>query len=274
MGAPSCNHMKAVQQKTAFCAMGIFCPMYKSSSSTFSWVLLDGRPACISEAIPSQNLNEHETRRREMRLLMFSLGFVFYTVTTTSIPTLHRDIGRDRQGSLNERLSYSSPTLHYGDPTFPVLSKRARHNLQIHHVEIQSFAVPFFNAAAALAFFYSSIIQRCLNEWTAFPPLYHLRITNGYFSLMLYGNGGRIPWTLVAEMAGNMLMMTQRGFMGTYDLWYVNGGYKGHLPAALGGGGSETGSPDGPGVLVQFRFERRIGNGIVDIGASVLGGPS
>ena len=209
-----------------------------------------------------------------MRLLMFSIGLVFYIVTTLSIPTLHRNTDRDRRGSPNEKLSYSSPSLHHEEPTIPVLSKRARHDLQIHHIDILTFAVPFFNAAAALAYFYNSIIQRCLSEWTAFPPLYHLRITNGYFSLTLYGNGGRIPWTLVAEMAGNMLLITQRGFVGTYDLWYVNGGYKGHLAAALGDGESQPGDTDGPGVLVQFRFERRIGNGNVAVGAAVLGGPS
>ena len=209
-----------------------------------------------------------------MRLLMFSLGLVFCFVTTLSIPTLHRDTDRDRHGSLNERLSYSSPSLHHGEPIIPVLSKRARHNLQIHHIDILTFAVPFFDAAAALAYFYNSIIQRCLSEWTAFPPLYHLRITNGYFSLTLYGNGGRIPWTLVAEMAGNMLLITQRGFVGTYDLWYVNGGYKGHPAPALGGEENDAGGSDGPGVLVQFRIERRIGNGNVAVGASVLGGPS
>ena len=71
---------------------------------------------------------------------------------------------------------------------------------------------------------------------------------------MLYGNGGRIPWTLVAEMAGNMFLMTQRGFIGTYDIWYVNGDYRGELPAALGGT-IQVGGTEGPGVLVQFRFE-------------------
>lgn len=68
-----------------------------------------------------------------------------------------------------------------------------------------------------------------------------------------------------------MLLITQRGFVGTYDLWYVNGGYRSGLPVALGGGEGEVGSSDGPGVLVQFRFEPRIGRrGNLDVDTAVL----
>ena len=200
----------------------------------------------------SRNPREtHTVHRAIMRFLIFSLSLVCFIVAITSFPTIHLDT--DNQGSRNERLSHSSPTLHRQEITSPMLSKRAGHNLQIHHVAIQTFTIPFINAAAALAYFYNSIVHRCAIDWAGLPQTNHIRITNGFFSLTLYGNGGHIPWTLIAEMAGNMYMMTQLGFVGTYDLWYINKDHAGGVAAAVGEWTNPLGTLEGPGVFVQFR---------------------
>ena len=153
------------------------------------------------------------------------------------------------------------------------ISKRT-HSLQIHHMEIRSLVSPILHAAASLYAFYFSLYHECVSNWIHITPLYSLRITYGYFSFTMYSTGGPIPWALVAEVAGNMMMLTRMGFTGTYDIWYDNPGYGRSNAAALGDGGNQPGFASGHGVMVEFRIGYSMGRtGGVVIDASVDGGP-
>ena len=66
----------------------------------------------------------------------------------------------------------------------------------------------------------------------------------------MQGIGQPIPWALVAEIAGNMLLVTAIGFTGTYDIRYVN-------TAFLNGQG--VGNIIREGVAVQFRMMALLG---------------
>ena len=110
---------------------------------------------------------------------------------------------------------------HGGMTAHPALSKRA-HSLQIHHMQLHSMTVPVIQAASALSIFYSIILRECASRWAHIPPLYVMRITNGFFALELYSTTHPVPWALVAEVASNMLAVTEMGFTGTYDIWYAD----------------------------------------------------
>ena len=121
--------------------------------------------------------------------------------------------------------------------THPSLSKRA-HSLQIQYMQLHSMTVPVFQAARALSIFYSIVLRESASRWAHIPPLYVLRITNGFFALELYSTTSPIPWALIAEVASNMLAVTEMGFTGTYDIWYTDRGI----------------TRSGIGVLVKFRI--------------------
>lgn len=138
--------------------------------------------------------------------------------------TLIRQPEDSKSRSCSVRPSGWAPRYHrymsHGDMnTHPSLSKRA-HSLQIHHMQLHSMTVPVIQAASALAFFYSNILRECASKWTHNPPVYVLRITNGFFALELRSTSSPVPWALVAEVASNMLAVTEMGFTGTYDIWY------------------------------------------------------
>lgn len=139
----------------------------------------------------------------------------------------------------------------HGDmATHPSLLKRA-HSLQIHHMQLRSITVPVIQAASALSIFYSIVLRECTSRWAHLPPLYVLRITNGFFALELYSTTSPVPWALIAEVASNMLAVTEMGFTGTYDIWYTDRGIM----------------RSGIGVLVKFRIwnaNARAGTVVVD----------
>ena len=196
--------------------------------------------------------------------LFFAILFAIPRVYTRVLG--HSGTLSNTDETLPSSLSYAS-SFHHNDSNVSVIHKRA-HNLQIHHMTIHSFAVPLIQAASSLTNFYSTVIRECITNWVFFTPLYTLRISNGFFSLTLYGTGGPIPWALVAEVAGNMLLITQCGFTGTYDIWYVNGGYMSGDGSPTGGGRSQRERVGGEGVLVQFRIgllEGSTGSVIVDV---------
>ena len=141
--------------------------------------------------------------------------------------------------------------LHRGGMTAHLAISKRAHSLQIHHMKVRSMAVPVIRAASALTVFYSIVLRECVSKWAHIPPLYVVRITNGFFALELYSTTSPIPWALVAEVASNMLAVTEMGFTGTYDIWYADRRF---MRTATG-------------VLVQFRIwdlNARAGMVVVD----------
>lgn len=146
---------------------------------------------------------------------------------------------------------------HRNESAHPPLSKRM-HNFRISHVRIHTITVPVFRAAASLYSFYHYIWRQSSSDWAALPPLPSLRITNGFFSFVLAGTRGPIPWEMVAEVAANMARLTAMGFTGTYDIWYLDERYAREgddaITAAVGGWLGLGG-----GVLVRFRIGFEVG---------------
>ena len=157
-------------------------------------------------------------------------GLLFLLLMCSVLPTAHTSELEDSSSSKDVILERSSLLLrhanipHKGESTHPPLSKRV-HNLCIRNVRIYSFTVPVFRAATSLYSFYHFIWRQSSSDWAAVPPLPSLRITNGFFSFSLVGNGRPIPWDMVAEVAGNMARLTAMGFTGTYDIWYLDRRY-------------------------------------------------
>ena len=162
-----------------------------------------------------------------MRLVFCNLlGLLILLATPSVTPDPHLKTPKD--SNLKTHLLHSSPqrslqdrhTSHDGTMTAHLpLSKRA-HSLRIDHIQVHSMTVPVMQAASALSMFYAIVLQECASKWAHLPPLYVMRITNGFFALELYSSTGPVPWALVAEVASNMLAVTARGFTGTYDIWY------------------------------------------------------
>ena len=163
-----------------------------------------------------------------MRLIYcnFLVLLILLVVPSVTPDTLFH---RSKDSNLQRHLLHYSPPRsrhdqylsHGGTTTHPALSKRA-HSLRIHHMQVHSMTVPVIQATHALSTFYTIILRECASKWAHIPPLYALRITNGFFALELYSNAHPVPWALVAEVASNMLAVTQTGFTGTYDIWYVD----------------------------------------------------
>ena len=177
----------------------------------------------------------------------FQYGVIVFTIAAIVAAEIiaqgvksHRDllVSRSLAGSFASGGHVPSPDM---DTTIIALVKRV-HHLQIQHVEIHSFTVPVCRAALALSAFYYRILHESVSSWSALPPHETLRITNGFFALCLMSLNGPVPWTLLAEIAENMLSMTGMGFTGTYDIWYGDPMFNG-----IGR------------VLVQFRVGREVG---------------
>ena len=188
-------------------------------------------------------------------LLMFLIAFATPRVTPAALISKPKD---SRSGTCSFRRSgwpprYDWHTSRHDMIMHSSLPKRT-HSLQIRHMHLRSMTVPVIQAATALSGFYAIVLHECASRWAHTPPLNVLRITNGFFALELYSNTNPIPWALIAEIAANMLGITQMGFTGTYDIWYADNRFV-----------------NGVGVLVKFRIwnpNARAGNVVVD---TVLG---
>ena len=171
-------------------------------------------------------------------LLGFLIAFATPIVTPAGLINKPKD---SRSGTCSFRRSgwpprYDWHICRHDTTTHHSLPKRA-HSLQIRHMHLRTMTVPVFQAASALSYFYVRVLQECASTWAHNPPLYVLRITNGFFALELYSNTNPIPWALIAEVASNMLAITHMGFTGTYDIWYADSRFI-----------------NGVGVLVKFRI--------------------
>lgn len=95
-------------------------------------------------------------------------------------------------------------------------------NLQIEHMKIHQMVVPIRFAAHYLFHFYSRILRDCLTQWVHAQPVAMFSIILGPFEMTLRSTLGPVPWSLVSEVAANMLAATTSGFTGTYDMWYTD----------------------------------------------------
>lgn len=103
----------------------------------------------------------------------------------------------------------------------PQLAKRT-HSLQIDQMIIHQMVIPIRFASMYLFQFYSKVIRECLTQWAHDQPVPAFSITFGPFEMTLRSNLGPVPWSLVSEVAMNMLAVTSLGFTGTYDMWYTD----------------------------------------------------
>ena len=194
-----------------------------------------------------------------MRLDCCSLIILFYGFASTLVsPSWAKEMDHGKRQSRFDR-SFSlplhqAPSPHLRESNSSNLPKRSSHNLLIQGASIHSLTIPVFQAAAALSVFYDGIVRECASNWADIPPLPNLCITNHFFVLTLNGVGRTIPWSLVAEIAANMLSVTRMGFTGTYDLRYFNPDYVN----GMGASAQRTGVLL-YGVLVQFRMGTGIG---------------
>ena len=193
-------------------------------------------------------------------LYLLVCGFIS---TSASPPPLkqvnhHKDHGPIKE--THSLLLYDVPDIHHRTPPPTLRHQKRAHTLRIHSMSIHRLTIPIFSAAPSLALFYTAIVRECIASWSDLPPLFHLHITNGFFALSLQGIGRPIPWSLVAEVAGNMLVVTRLGFTGTWDMRYVDEQRRvGAVYMAYG-------------VLVQFRIGEGAGMGSLVVDAPVLGG--
>lgn len=91
---------------------------------------------------------------------------------------------------------------------------RARPLSMIHPVQI---------AATALDAFYTTIFNEATHTWLLQSPKSEFWIRAGRLNLFFYSFGGPIPWDLVARFAWKLRSATRLGWVGTYDLIYLNG---------------------------------------------------
>jgi hypothetical protein len=103
----------------------------------------------------------------------------------------------------------------------PWLNKRTD-NFQIHHMKIHQMVIPIRFAANYLCQFYSRVLRDCLTHWVHAQPVPVFSITLGPFEMTFRSTLGPVPWSLVSEVAFNMLSVTALGFTGTYDMWYTD----------------------------------------------------
>lgn len=98
--------------------------------------------------------------------------------------------------------------------------------LRIRRIDIVGGSVPIAAVAHSLEFFYNAILSHALAPWCFLPPQGALVMTMGPLQLtmnVVYNSGvpQGIPWAFVRNFARNMLVMTARGFTGTYDMYYA-----------------------------------------------------
>lgn len=156
------------------------------------------------------------------------LSAIVVTLATTSklalaVPTHASIPGYQTGATLNNDLLRSS--VHATFPQLqrdvtPWLNKRTS-NLQIDHMKIYQMVIPIRFAANYLFHFYSRVLRECLTHWVDVQPVPELGITLGPFEMRLRSTLGPVPWSLVSEVAINMLAVTALGFTGTYDMWYT-----------------------------------------------------
>lgn len=103
----------------------------------------------------------------------------------------------------------------------PQLAKRTG-NLQIDQMIIHQMVIPIRFASNYLSQFYYKVLRDCLTQWIHDQPVPAFSITFGPFEMTLRSTLGPVPWSLVSEVAMNMLAVTSLGFTGTYDMWYTD----------------------------------------------------
>jgi hypothetical protein len=159
-----------------------------------------------------------------MRLSAIVVILATTTNLALAVPTHANLPGYQTGATLNNDLLRSSvhatfPQLQ-GDVT-PWLNKR-NSNLQIDHMKIYQMVIPIRFAANYLFHFYSRVLRECLTHWVHVQPVPEFSITLGPFEMTLRSTLGPVPWSLVSEVAVNMLAVTALGFTGTYDMWYTD----------------------------------------------------
>ena len=81
--------------------------------------------------------------------------------------------------------------------------------------------VPAELAAQSLVAFYSALWACATQEWIGLPPKETFLIGMGNLVLSMTSNAA-IPWDFVAGFADKMMGATILGFVGTYDIQYLN----------------------------------------------------
>ena len=81
---------------------------------------------------------------------------------------------------------------------------------------------PIEKAAALLEVFYTHVALNSGGEWGKNEPRVWIRITLGCLQLVMTATEGyTVPWGFVTYFALQMLTLTERGFVGAYNAYYV-----------------------------------------------------
>ncbi|MCJ1452092.1 hypothetical protein MMC28_002433 [Mycoblastus sanguinarius] len=113
--------------------------------------------------------------------------------------------------------------------------------------------VPIQIAAPLLEQFYQSIATQVNEQWSSHPAMTNIWIKWGALDLVFRSPGEPIPWSLVARVAQKMLTATRLGWVGTYELLYLNDQASQSVGVILQMGTQQTGVEAGSLPSIRHR---------------------